>query len=71
MRRISLRLAVITLSLTAIGGIAASPANAGVVGIYPSSASCEAFGQRGLGTVWPWYTCYQSGTGWALWAPGF
>ncbi|GAA5067108.1 hypothetical protein HNP84_001074 [Thermocatellispora tengchongensis] len=71
MKRHALRLAVIALALTAIGGITASPANAGVVAVYPNSAACESAGQRGLGTLWPWYTCYQSGTGWALWAPNF
>ncbi|WP_214109230.1 hypothetical protein [Acrocarpospora catenulata] len=71
MKRHALRLVVIALSLTAVSGIAATPAHAGVVGYYPSSTSCEAFGQRGLGTAWPWYSCYQSGNSWALWVPGF
>ncbi|MFC4895647.1 hypothetical protein ACFQVD_14945 [Streptosporangium amethystogenes subsp. fukuiense] len=70
MKRRALRMGIIALGLTAVT-LTASPAHAGVVGVYPSSVACEAAGQRGLGAVWPWYSCYQSGTVWALWAPGF
>ncbi|WP_285587314.1 hypothetical protein [Herbidospora sp. NBRC 101105] len=70
MRRRALRMGIVALGLTAVT-LTATPAHAGVVGYYPSSVSCEAAGQRGLGAVWPWYSCYPSGSVWALWAPGF
>ncbi|GAA3070777.1 hypothetical protein [Streptosporangium carneum] len=42
-----------------------------IVGYYPSYASCSYVGEQGRRNgTWPWYTCFQSGSVWALQVPG-
>lgn len=71
MKRALYRLAVVAVVAAAFGGAVASPASAGVVGVWPSAEACHAAGQRGVGTLWNHYSCYQVTGGWALWAPGY
>ncbi|GAA3070687.1 hypothetical protein GCM10017600_56160 [Streptosporangium carneum] len=37
-----------------------------IAGYYPSYASCAYAGEHG---PWSWYTCFQSGSVWALQVP--
>ncbi|MGJ6969154.1 hypothetical protein ACSDR0_45420 [Streptosporangium sp. G11] len=56
---------------TAAPATAASSAYAVIVGYYPNAASCHHAGGQGVTNgTWPWYTCFQSGSVWALQVPG-
>ncbi|WP_432989893.1 hypothetical protein [Dactylosporangium sp. CA-233914] len=61
--------------VAAISGVVASPANAGVYGVYPSAEACNHVGQTYTGVLWNYYSCSPatggSGNLWALWAPGY
>ncbi|MER5625111.1 hypothetical protein ABT061_29165 [Streptosporangium sp. NPDC002544] len=61
--------ALIASTAVALPASATPSAYATIIGYYPSAESCNYFGQQGLGTAWPWYTCFQSGSVWALQVP--
>jgi hypothetical protein len=72
MKRLLLRLLIVVTVAFAGTVTVAAPASAGPVSWWPNKESCELAGQRGLGTLWPWYSCTPDSLGnWVLWAPGW
>ncbi|MFF3444037.1 hypothetical protein [Streptosporangium sp. NPDC002721] len=60
----------VTVTATPAAAYTHAHAYATVIGYYPSAASCHQFGQQGVTNgTWPWYTCFQSGSVWALQVP--